>query len=390
MTIPPTLEEPLRTMLLVGSLSTGGAERFVANVATHLDRQRFKPYLALFRDTFSYPIPDDVQVKVLRKFRPWHNIRAALRLARWIDEVRPHVLLSAWSVPNVFAAESLRWTRHQPIWIARIANNPAARETGLYGQWARWSYKRADAYIAVCQGLADAFAKEYAFAANRISVVYNSVDPSILNERASVPFDLPPNNVVRLLAAGRLHGQKRYDVMLRALALARQQSNVHLHILGEGEESRSLRRLASELGVNDIVTWHGFQDNPYPYYAAADIFLLTSDYEGLSNALLEAQALGKPAVVTDCPFGNAEVVKQGQTGFIAPVGDFGAIARHLSALAANTDLRKRMSAAARERATKEFSISAMMRSVEQLISSSTDRSGTQPPSGLGTVSERPH
>lgn len=105
MTIPPTLEEPLRTMLLVGSLSTGGAERFVANVATHLDRQRFKPYLALFRDTFSYPIPDDVQVKVLRKFRPWHNIRAALRLARWIDEVRPHVLLSAWSVPNVFAAE---------------------------------------------------------------------------------------------------------------------------------------------------------------------------------------------------------------------------------------------------------------------------------------------
>lgn len=361
------MDDPIRVMFLVGSLSTGGAERFVSNAVTRLDRSRFQPYLALYRGTYSYPIAEDVEVKVLGKYRPWHNPGAALRLARWIDEVRPHILLSAWSVPNVFAAETLRWTRHKPLWIARIASNPAAEERGAYGWWARSSYKRADGFVAVCQGLADAFERHYPFATGRIPVLFNAVDSDALAHRAARSVDLGSSRAVRLIAVGRLHPHKRFDVMLRAVALARKQSNVHLHVLGEGEEGESLRQLASDLGIQDAVTWHGFQDNPYPYYAASDIFLLTSDYEGLSNALLEAQALGLPAVVTDCPYGSAEVVEHDQTGFVVPVGDAAAIARHITALAADADLRQRMGASAAMRIRDRFSLAATVAKLEDFL-----------------------
>lgn len=372
----------IRVMFLVGSLSTGGAERFVSNAVTHLDRARFSPYLALYRGDFSYPIAEDVEVNVLGKYRPWDNPRACLKLSRWIDEVHPDVLLSAWSVPNVFAAEALRWSRHKPFWIARVANNPSVEESGLYGYWARASYRKANAFIAVCQGIGEAFADSYPFTKGRVEVLYNSVDIEGLKVAAANTVRLEPEGAVHLVAAGRLHRQKRYDVMLRALAEARTRANVHLHVLGAGEEEAALRRLADELGISGAVTWHGFQDNLYPFYATSDIFVLTSDYEGLSNALLEAQGLGLPAVVTDCPYGNAEVVKNGDTGFVCPIGDAEAIAQQIVRLAKDPGQRKKMGEAAHLRVTAHFSLGRMVQDLECLIEEQAFQ-------GLGEATARP-
>jgi glycosyltransferase involved in cell wall biosynthesis len=344
-----------------------------------LDRDRFQPYLALYRDTRSYSVPDDVPIHILGKYKPWHNIRASVRLARWIDEIRPDVLVSAWSVPNVFAAETLRWTRHRPVWLARVANNPKFRETGLYGAWARGSYRRADGFIAVCRGLAEDFVKHYPFASERTHIVYNSVDPADLRVRTQAGRPtLFSDDQVHLLAVGRLHPQKRFDLLLRALAIAVQDVPVHLHILGSGEEEHHLRRLAADLQVTESITWHGFVDDPCPLYAAADVFVLTSDYEGLSNSLLEAQALGLPAVVTDCPFGSAEVVEHERTGLVAPVGDLQTLSRHIIRLAKAPEQRGRMGAAAHKRIEKHFSLRAMLVSFESLLARYTQSATAHP------------
>lgn len=370
MTSKPTVNDPgkrLRIMLLVGSLSTGGAERFVANVVTHLDRARFRPYLALYRDIFSYSIPDDVAVKILNKYKPWHNLAAIVRLVRWVDEVRPDVLLSAWSVPNVFAAETLRWSRHRPTWIARIANNPAGREKGLYGMWAKHSYKKADSYITVCKGLGAEFERLYPFSTGKVRVIHNAVDPDrLLGTTDNSPMRLAPVDSVHLLAVGRLEAQKRYDVMLRAVARARTRNNVHLHVLGEGTENVALERLASQLNIQHSVSWYGFRDDPFPYFKAADIFLLTSDYEGMSNALLEAQGLGLPAIVTDCPFGNSEIVRHEETGFVVPMGDVDAIADCIGRLAASSELRKSQAGSAERHIRRNFSLTSMISEIEEM------------------------
>lgn len=360
-------DEAIRVVFLAGSVSTGGAERFVSNAVTRLDRGRFQPYLAVYRPEFSYPIPNDVPVKVLGKFRPWHNPVAALRFARWIDSVRPDVVLSAWSVPNVFAAETLRWTRHRPVWVARVANNPASEEAGLYGWWARNSYKRADAFVAVCRGLSDAFRQRYPFASDRITTIYNSVDPTSLVKSAWPPAVLTHRGAIQLIAVGRLQPQKRLDIALRAVALARERVNVHLNVLGDGEHASALRRLAGELGIINSVSWHGFRDNPYPFLSASDIFLLTSDYEGLSNALLEAQALGLPAVVTDCPFGSSEIVKHGETGLVNPIGQVAEIAQSICALAGNAAVARRMGRAATARVSELYSLDVATKELEDFL-----------------------
>lgn len=357
----------LRVMFLVGSLSTGGAERFVSNIATNLDRRYFQPFIAVYRGEFSYQVASDVPIKVLGKYKPWHNIKANRRLTKWIDEVRPDVLLSAWSVPNVFASEALRRSEHRPFWIARVANNPLAEERGLYGLWARASYRRADAYLAVCRGLGEVFEQRYPFTEGRVRVIYNSVDVEKLNGSIPGRAPHPRSGPVGLVAVGRLHPQKRYDVMLRAVAKASTEVDIQLTVLGEGSERTALMALAESLGIRDRVSWLGFQDDPYRYLAAADIFLLTSDYEGLSNALLEAQALGLPAVVTDCSFGSAEVVADRSTGYVCPVGDSETIAERIVELAEDAVLRQRMSKAAKRRIADDFSLTHMVDSFQQFL-----------------------
>lgn len=360
----------LRVMFMVGSLTTGGAERFVANVMNHIDRRRFEPFLALYRRDRSYAIPDDVPVKVLGKYKPWQNLLAAIRFARWIDQVRPDVVLSAWSVPNVFTAETLRLARHRPAWIARIASNPAAEERGAYGLWARHSYARAQSFVAVCSALAEAFEAAYPFASRRVRVVYNGVDVHALDRlAASAPVARAAMGPTQLVAVGRLHQDKRFDILLRSLARALPRAPMHLHLLGDGKEKATLERLAGNLGIQHAVTWHGFVDNPYPIYAASDVFVLTSDYEGLSNALLESQALGLPAVATDCPFGNAEVIEHGYNGLLAPTGDVDAIAAHLWKLATDRQQRIDMGRNARARIAERFSLQSMIAELESVLAS---------------------
>jgi glycosyltransferase involved in cell wall biosynthesis len=98
-------------------------------------------------------------------------------------------------------------------------------------------------------------------------------------------------------------------------------------ILGEGQERTSLEALARELGCRDDIALPGFAANPYPYMAAAGVFVLSSAWEGFGNVLIEAMALGVPVVSTDCPSGPAEILGRGRYGTLVPVGDVDALAR---------------------------------------------------------------
>jgi glycosyltransferase involved in cell wall biosynthesis len=109
-------------------------------------------------------------------------------------------------------------------------------------------------------------------------------------------------------------------------------------MLGQGEGETKLRSLAAELGISDRVIFAGFQADPSPFYAAADLFVLSSDLEGLPTVLIEALSFGLPVVSTDCPSGPAEILENGRWGRLVPVGDADALARAMGeALAAPVD-----------------------------------------------------
>lgn len=160
-----------------------------------------------------------------------------------------------------------------------------------------------------------------------------------------------------VLYVGRLHQQKGLDTLLHAFAMLRGQLDrpVVLRLLGEGPAGATLRALAARLGIAADVDFVGRHDDVWSYLDGADIFVLPSRAEGLSNALLEAMAAGVPPVVTDIP-GNRDVVEDGRTGMIVAVDDAPALASAMGRMLADPELRAALGSAAHRTAERIYGL----------------------------------
>ncbi len=125
-------------------------------------------------------------------------------------------------------------------------------------------------------------------------------------------------------------------------------------MLGEGPLLSSLQAQASRLGIEDQVRWLGFQQNPFPFFREADCFALSSDHEGSSKSITESMICGTPPVSTRCLYGPDELIEDGVTGLLTPVGDAEALASGLLRLAEDPALAGRMGKQAREWAVENF------------------------------------
>jgi glycosyltransferase involved in cell wall biosynthesis len=195
---------------------------------------------------------------------------------------------------------------------------------------ARHFYPRADAIIAVSNGIADDLAQVTGLPRERITTIYSPVITPELQEKARAPLDHPwfaQGSPPVLLGVGRLVPQKDFPTLLKAFARVRAVRKARLVILGEGIRRMELETLVRELGVAADVTLPGFVANPFPYMAGASVFVLSSAWEGLPGVLIEAMACGCPVVSTDCPSGPAEILDGGAYGPLVPVGNDEALAK---------------------------------------------------------------
>src|SRR5262249_46626468 len=150
----------------------------------------------------------------------------------------------------------------------------------------------------------------------RIRVLHNPVDLRMIAASAAEPLeDVPSWSGAghRVVAAGRLADAKNYPLLLDAFAAVRRRMAAALLILGEGERGASIRDHASRLGLGDSVVFGGFQRNPWKFIARADVFALSSRYEGFGNVLIESMACGVPVVATASP-GTRDIVADGANG----------------------------------------------------------------------------
>lgn len=132
-----------------------------------------------------------------------------------------------------------------------------------------------------------------------------------------------------IIAVGRLARVKDFPTLLRAFALVRSQRDCRLMILGDGKQKPKLAKLADELGIQLDIELHGFCQNPYAYLKRAALLAVSSIREGGPIVLIEALALGIPAVATDCPTGPREILQDGKFGKLTPPGDAEALAKAL-------------------------------------------------------------
>jgi glycosyltransferase involved in cell wall biosynthesis len=185
------------------------------------------------------------------------------------------------------------------------------------------TYRIADVVVAVSKGSAIDTGRLAAMTHDRIKAVYNPIRQRPMPERNETRpieklWNCPPGQ--RILTVGSLKYEKNHPLLLRAFALLTH-PDARLMLLGQGKGEAILRNLAAELGIADRVIFSGFHPDPSPFYATADLFVLSSDYEGFGNVIVEALSFGLPVVSTDCPSGPAEILENGRFGMLVPVGN---------------------------------------------------------------------
>ena len=262
------------------------------------------------------------------RFNPLKNV---LGLTEYLCKHKPNLLFSSIHFNNVVAAFALKLANVKTQFIARQANTLEFQFKGysfglgrVLHPLTQLAYQRANLIISPSKGMISDLTGFMKVDEHKIEQIYNpTVTPDIFESaREKTGCDwLDRKTAPVIVAAGRLKPQKDFPTLLRAFAKLKQQvSNAKLVILGEGPQRQELENLAISLGIGDDVRLVGFQANPYAFLAKADVFALSSYYEGLPNILIEALALGKKIVATNCSSGPAEILRYGEYGRLVPVG----------------------------------------------------------------------
>jgi glycosyltransferase involved in cell wall biosynthesis len=316
--------------LFVPSLRGGGAERVMVNLARGFVERGLRVDLVLARAEGPYlsQVPKEVRVVDLGARRVLYSLPG---LVRYLRRERPQAMLSTLSHANIIALWARKLARVPTRLVVREANtvsvetaNVPALKAKLMPHLIKTFYPWADAIVANSRGVAEDLMKLTGLPPDNIKVIYNPVVTPELFAKAEEPLDHPwfrPGEPPVVLGVGRLTQQKDFPTLIRAFALVRKERPARLMILGEGEERPKLEALVRELGMEEDVALPGFVENPYKYMKRAAVFVLSSKWEGLPTALIEALALGIRVVATNCPSGPEEVLEGGKWGRLVPVGD---------------------------------------------------------------------
>jgi len=319
----------------LNDLRAGGAERMMLNLAGGIADAGYAVDMVLVEAVGDYlsQVPKTVRIVDLKHHRTVSSIPA---LARYLRRERPVAMLSALMHVNVsallamyLAGRCCRVVVSERTTISQEAGKTTALSIRAAYKLVPWLYPRADGIVTVSQGAAEDLARFCHIPIERVAVVNNPVVSPALLQRAAEPVDHPwfaPGQPPVILAVGRLSPEKEFDTLIRAFAELAQRRPARLMILGDGTRRKQLEQLIQQLELGDLVALPGFTSNPYAYMNRADIFVLSSRFEGFGNVLAEAMALGTPVVSTDCPHGPREILNDGEYGALVPVGDPRALA----------------------------------------------------------------
>jgi glycosyltransferase involved in cell wall biosynthesis len=343
---------------LISDMGDGGAERVAASLANGAARHGHQVDLLLMRaEGPNLPLVEPpVRVIDLNANRI-RNVIAPL--VRYLRHERPDVLhISMWplTVAGLVGAK-LAWVGTKVVMTEHITLSEQYGSLRSMRWSVRMFYRLADRRIAVSKGSARDLAR---LSGVPVETIYNPIVPIGAGPCHANAW---PIGERRILAAGSLKEQKNHLLLLEAMSLLSPHVNASLVIIGEGELRSILEDRVERLGLQDRVRLPGYIKDPSPYFRAADLFVLSSDYEGFGNVIVEALSVGLPVVSTNCPDGPAEILDDGQFGILVPCAEPVALANAIeSALASPNDAerqRRRAAEFAEEVAIGEY-LAAML------------------------------
>ncbi|WP_211236848.1 glycosyltransferase [Chitinimonas koreensis] len=312
-----SIARPLTVVLLIDGLPGGGAEKVVLTLAAAMARAGHAVTLLSLRAVCEYPVPPGVRYLLVedRERGPLRRVGEIGRRARALDAALAATFgdapidLAISNLPKTdrIVAASKRLKRawmclHCALEVGSLAGRSGLKRWIKHRQLLRtYSGRR---LITVSAALQDDV-RALGIAPARMVTIYNPFEFEAIRAQAAEACPIEGDFVLHV---GRFNHQKRHDRLLEAFAQSRFGGRLVLLGSGGAAEVAPVRAQVEALGLADRVVFAGFQANPYPYMRAARALVLSSDYEGFGNVLVEALACGTPVVSTDCPSGPDEIL----------------------------------------------------------------------------------
>ena len=385
-----------RVLFAICEMSGGGSQRQILGILKNLNRQQFEPELYVVSDhgELLSEVPDDVPVHIFERRHsapigrlPGSGFRARARdLANLLDERQIQLIYDRTYHMTLITAAA---TRQRPTpRISVIVTDPKLdfetnpeRFRTIKRRLLRNAYRDADIVAAVSEGVRTAAADYHRIPQDRIETVYNFFDVDQIDQLSRKKL---PGKGERskddfcVTAAGRLHRQKGFDVLIEAAReVVHGYGHQHLSmvIFGTGESRVQLEQQIRDARLEDHVRLVGFHINPLPIYRDSDLFVLSSRYEGMPNALVEAMLCGVPVLSTDCPSGPREILQGGRLGGLVPVEEASALAAAIDDAIKNHPKWKQRSEEARTEIVERYSAESGIERVTELFGRAIARFG---------------
>ncbi|MDE6996194.1 MAG: glycosyltransferase [Lachnospiraceae bacterium] len=324
----------LKIVFIIPNMTGGGTERVISLLSDEYVRRGHEVAIMQFAGyEHAYELNrqvEDFSVAPRSKGNPFIMLRKLINMRRYFRK-NPDCRIFAFCVMGAVYAAATTWGMKRYLLVAE-RNSP---DSCNIKKLRNWAYRRADRITFQTEDGIGYFPQDIAAKA---VVIPNPVD-------ASVPERYVGQRNKSVVTVGRLHKQKNHALLLNAFAdFSAEFPDYVLHVYGQGELEETLKRQAEALRIADRVVWHGFCENVREQIRDAGMFVLSSDFEGISNSMLEALAMGIPTVSTDCPIGGARIyMEDSVSGLLVPTGDRQALAGAMCRIASDPVLAERLS-----------------------------------------------
>lgn len=317
----------MKILFISGNMCNGGAQRVIANVSNSLAEKGYDVRLLLFsRNEKEYPISPKVKITALgENFEEYSKISSFSRMKlirKYLKESKPDVAVGFLEGGYALYLSSFGM-KLKKVSSARINPQHIMTAKGLRAEINRRWFYHSDAVVLQTLSQKDYVPDKLK---RKSVVIANPVPEYVLNGKCEVYQEKCRN----LIMVGRLDEQKNYPMAFRAIQIVKEKyPDVHLDVFGKGAIAEELVQMLEEMNLQENVSLCGWTQNALEEYRKHDMFLMTSDMEGMPNALMEAMAVGLPCISTDCETGPSDLIDDGENGYLVPVNDHEALAEKM-------------------------------------------------------------